>query len=38
MTETVAEWEIRKHLAIELYPMSLAKQRKFMEKEGEKRR
>lgn len=28
--ETVGEWEIRKHMAIEVYPMSLEKQREYM--------
>jgi len=26
----VADWEIRKHMAIELYPMSLKKQQEYM--------
>ena len=27
---TAENWEIRKHMAIELYPMSLKKQQKYM--------
>lgn len=29
-TSDVAKWEIRKHMAIELYPMSLKKQQEYM--------
>ena len=27
----VEDWEIRKHMAIELYPMSLKKQQEYMD-------
>ena len=30
-----AKWEIRKYLAIELYPMSLRKQQEYMESRRE---
>jgi len=32
----VAEWEIRKHMAIELYPMSLKKQQEYMRRKAHK--
>jgi len=30
----VAEWEIRKHMAIELYPMNLKKQQEYMRRKN----
>jgi len=33
---SVAKWEMDKHMAIELYPMSLEKQREYMKRKRRK--
>ena len=36
MNNSVAKWEMDKHMAIEPYPMSLKKQQEYMKRQKEK--